>query len=132
MTPIAITSQITFLYYDDLAAARDFFDNVLKLRVVYDPKWSCVWETGPKTYIGAVDKNKGAITVEETGGVLISMTVRDIENIYAGFQKEFPQYLLTGMRTVEDIGLKSFLLEGPEGYKFEIQEFMNYELKNLF
>ena len=107
------TSQITFLYFDHLPQAKDFFEEVLQLEKVYDPEWAVVYRTTGKAFIGAVDASRGSIPVHHKGGVLISITVDNIESI-------------------ESVGLKSFFFKGPEGYEFEIQQFVIGELIELF
>ncbi len=129
-----LTSQTTFLYVDDMQEARRFFDDIMGFEVVYDPIWACVWRTGENSFLGVVDNKsqRGLIQDREKGGVLVSFTVRDIEDtyLYMGQQSCIPY--LSPIRFVEDIGLKSFVFQGPEGYLFEVQEFTNVELQNLF
>lgn len=129
-----LTSQTTFLYFENLQGARKFFDEVLCLQVVYDPRWACVWRTGANSFLGAVDSTRGAMEVipREKGGVLVSLTVRDIEQVYNELKAAYQFEELSPIRFNPDIGLKSFIFTGPEGYKFEIQEFTTYELCNLF
>lgn len=129
-----LTSQTTFLYVEDMPAARRFFDEVLKLEVVYDPLWACVWRTGRDSFLGVVDNKsqRGVIRSPDKGGVLVSLTTRGIERAYAELVGREGISQMTPIRFVEDIGLKSFLFQGPEGYLFEVQEFTNQELQDLF
>ena len=125
-----LTSQTTFLYVEDMPAARRFFDEVLKLEVVYDPLWACVWRTGPGAFVGAVDVDEGSIQVERRGGVLVSLTVRNIEAVRehilsAGLEP-------SPIKQVKELDLKSFFFTGPEGYEFEIQQFTSGDLSRLF
>lgn len=131
MCMMELSSQITFLYFDKLDEARSFFENTLELEKVYDPKWACVWRIGKDSFIGGVDVNQGSIEVEHRDGVLISLTVKNIEEVYEKL-KSYNLKDLTNIKFFEDIKLKSFLFTGPEGYKFEIQQFMTEELSELF
>lgn len=131
MCMMELSSQITFLYFDKLDEARSFFENTLELEKVYDPKWACVWRIGKDSFIGGVDVNQGTIEVEHRDGVLISLTVKNIEEVYEKL-KSYNLKDLTNIKFFEDIKLKSFLFTGPEGYKFEIQQFMTEELSELF
>lgn len=129
-----LSSQTTFLYVEDMAAARRFFDDVLGLEVVYDPLWSCVWRTGAASFLGVVDNKsrRGIIQEPNKGSVLISFTVKEIDEIYEylSTREEIPY--ISAIRFLEDIGLKSFIFQGPEEYLFEVQEFTNFELRNTF
>lgn len=125
-----LSSQITFLYFTDMKAAARFFDEVLRLERVYDPGWACVWRTGPGAFVGAVDVEAGSIQVRSRGGVLISLTVRNIEAVRehilsAGLEP-------SQIKQVKELDLKSFFFTGPEGYDFEIQQFTSGDLSRLF
>lgn len=126
-----LSSQITFLYFDKLNEAKLFFDTILELEKVYDPEWACVWRIGKDSFIGAVDASQGSIDVKHRDGVLISLTVKNIDEVYEKF-KTFNLKDMTDIKFFEDIKLNSFLFTGPEGYKFEIQQFVSEELSNIF
>lgn len=125
------TSQVTFLYFNELEEAKHFFNQVLGLEVVYDPGWACIWRVGKDSFIGGVDVKRGSIEVESRGGVLISLTVDNIEvaleNLKKHKIKDLPE-----IKYFEEIQLKSLIFTGPEGYKFEIQEFITEEQRKLF
>ncbi len=131
MTMMELTSGITFLYFDKLDEARVFFDEILELEKVYDPKWACVWRIGSDAFIGGVDVKQGSIEVKHRDGLLISLTVKNIDEVYEKL-KTYNLPDMTEIKFFEDIELNSFLFTGPEGYKFEIQQFMSEELSQLF
>lgn len=126
-----LTSQITFLYVENLTKARVFFEVVLQLEKVYDPKWAVVYRTVGQAFIGAVDATHGSIEVPHRGGILISLSVKDVDAWHERLQN-FSLERLTPVKNIEEIGLKSFFFKGPEGYDFEIQEFVVPELRTLF
>ncbi|USF25888.1 hypothetical protein N510_000804 [Firmicutes bacterium ASF500] len=130
MGVMELSSQVTFLYFTDMKEAARFFDGVLQLEKVYDPGWACVWRTGPGAFVGAVDVDEGSIQVERRGGVLVSLTVRNIEAVRehilsAGLEP-------SPIKQVKELDLKSFFFTGPEGYEFEIQQFTSGDLSRLF
>ncbi len=125
------TSQVTFLYFDELEEAKHFFNQVLGLEVVYDPGWACIWRVGKDSFIGGVDVKRGSIEVESRGGVLISLTVDNIEVALENLKKHKVNDL-PEIKYFEEIQLKSLIFTGPEGYKFEIQEFITEEQRKLF
>lgn len=126
-----ITSQMTFLYFEKFEEAKVFFNEVLELKEVFDPGPATVWQVGKEAFIGAVDASKGSIDVKTRGGVLVSITVTDIESWYEKIKTHTPKDL-TEIGAVEWAGLRSFFFKGPEGYDFEIQEFVKPELKEIF
>ena len=130
MSVMELSSQVTFLYFTDMKGAARFFDGVLQLEKVYDPGWACVWRTGPGAFVGAVDVDEGSIQVERRGGVLVSLTVRNIEAVRehilsAGLEP-------SPIKQVKELDLKSFFFTGPEGSEFEIQQFTSGDLSRLF
>lgn len=126
-----ITSQITFLYFNEYDQACQFFSDVLALETVYDPGWAKVWRTTGDSYIGAVKANEGSIDISKKGGTLISLTVSDVDTLHKLFKNK-AVIDLSEIKFFDDIGLKSFFFKGPEGYDFEIQEFTNTDLRKLF
>ena len=131
MNKLPITSQITFLYFEDMPAARHFFADTLGLEAVHDTSWSCIWCTGPGAFVGAVDAMQGSIAVAVRGGVLVSFNVSDLDLCHARLSEAgLPD--LTPIKQVKDIPLRSFFFTGPEGYRFEIQQFTNPAVAALF
>lgn len=122
-----ITSQITFLDFTDMPAARAFLGEQLGLELVYDPGWACVYRTAGQAFLGAVEVQQP----RRPEGTLVSLTVPDVEAIY---NRLLPLGLegMTPIKQVRNIGLTSFFLLGPEGYRFEIQHFDDPALQELF
>lgn len=86
---------------------------------------------GKDSFVGAVDIRKGAINVLSKGGMLLSITVRNIDEAYE-LLKSHQFESMTEIITKESLGIKSFIFTGPEGYEFEIQQFITEELYKLF
>ena len=126
-----LSSLTTFLYFDQLDKAKVFFEEVLELECVFDPEWACIWRIGKDSFLGGVDVKRGSIEVVNRGGVLVSLTVKDIEEVYEKLRK-YDLEDMTDIKIFDDIHLKSFIFTGPEGYKFEVQEFTSEELRSLF
>lgn len=125
-----LTSHITFLYFRDLRSARLFFEKILSLKSVFDPGWAVVYSLGQDSFIGAVDLSQGSIPASCRDGVLISFTVKNLETVHAKFSRLGLQ--VSSIKAVKDLPLKSFFFEGPEGYRFEVQQFTSPELRKIF
>lgn len=141
-------SQIVFLQFKDLKNAVKFFSDVLELDCVLDKGWAYVWRTGRDSFVGATEQKKIAerenANLEQIDnknrlmdkplngmGVLISLTVDDIERWYLDLLEK-KVLGITEISTVSDIAMRSFFFDGPEGYRFEIQQFESEELIMLF
>ncbi|MCH4888226.1 VOC family protein [Acidaminobacter sp. JC074] len=125
-----ISSQITFLYFKDYEKGCQFLEKVLSLEPVFDPGWAKVFRSTGKSFIGAVKASEGSIDSERKGGTLISLTVDNVEDYYDDFVGKVDD--LSEIKYFDDIGLRSFFFKGPEGYDFEVQEFLKDDLKELF
>jgi predicted enzyme related to lactoylglutathione lyase len=125
-----ITSQITFLYYNDYDKGCHFLEHILGLEPVFDPGWAKVYKSAAGAFIGAVKASDGSIDSTKKGGTLISLTVDDVDKYYEGYKGKVDS--LSEIKHFDDIGLRSFFFKDPEGYDFEIQEFLKSELKELF
>lgn len=125
-----LSSQISFLYFQDLEAARTFFSEVLELEIAYDPGWAVVYRVTGGAFLGAVDAQDGSIEVKNRGGVLISLTVGNIEDVHRQLKAKGLE--ISDIKKVKEIELESFFFKGPEGYDFEIQQFKSPELRDLF
>ncbi len=128
------SSQITFLKFQDMVRAKRFFRDVLGLETAYDAGWAVVYATADQAFVGAVDAGHSSDgDPEGVGGpgILVSFTVDDVEAWHAVLSKTSVQGQ-TEIHSVPGIGLRSFFFQGPEGYRFEVQEFTDATLRRLF
>lgn len=132
MAKLELTSNITFLYFNDLAKAKVFFEQVLELEMAYDPGWACVYRLRDKAFIGAVDNKSGSVRITSTDSVLVSLTVGNIEEVHQALRGCESVDDLSEIKQVKDLALKSFFFTGPEGYHFEVEQFTSGELSELF
>ena len=132
MANLQLTSNITFLYFNDLEAAKPFFEEVLGLEKAYDPGWAAVYRLRDKAFLGAVDNHSGSIQVTSTDSVLISLTVDNIEEVHESLKGRRGVEGLSEIKQVKDLALKSFFFTGPEGYHFEVEQFTSGALSELF
>ena len=117
MANLQLTSNITFLYFNDLEAAKPFFlKRFWGLRKAYDPGWAAVYRLRDKAFLGAVDNHSGSIQVTSTDSVLISLTVDNIEEVHKSLKGSRGVEGLSEIKQVKDLALKSFFFTGPEGY----------------
>ena len=132
MANLQLTSNITFLYFNDLEAAKPFFEEVLGLEKAYDPGWAAVYRLRDKAFLGAVDNHSGSIQVTSTDSVLISLTVDNIEEVHKSLKGSRGVEGLSEIKQVKELALKSFFFTGPEGYHFEVEQFTSGALSELF
>ena len=124
-----ISSLVTFLYFEDLPKARSFFEDSLGLELTYDTGWAHIFKAGPGAFIGTVDKDRAS--VDTSGSVLISFNVDDV-SIWHKRLEDVQMKGLSEIKSSSNSGVKSFFFKGPEGYDFEVQEFIDPEAKKRF
>lgn len=132
MAKLQLTSNITFLYFNDLEAAKPFFEETLGLEMVYNPGWAVVYRLKDKGFLGAVDNHSGSIKVTSTDSVLVSLTVSNIQEVHEMLKDAYGVKGLSEIKQVKDMALESFFFTGPEGYHFEVEQFTAGELSRLF
>ena len=115
------TSQVIFLYYEDLEYGNYFLKEILKLEEVMDQGFAKVFKVNNSAYLGIVKKENRTDIVEDT---LVSLTVKDVDYAYNTIDKNELQNL-TEIKFFESIPLRSFFFEDKEKHHFEIQQFLN-------
>lgn len=118
-----LASQVTMFYYDDLAAATEFYAEDLGLRSTLDWDWVRFFATGPASEVGLVRRGDGAWhDPQPDNAVMLSIVTTDVDAWYrriAGNER---------VRVLKPIasggGIRSFLLEDPGGYTVEFFEWL--------
>lgn len=116
------TGMITFLYYEDLERAVRFYRDVMGFELVTDQKWAKIFRIAGNAHVGCVDGKVGYHRPSEKKPVLLTIVVDDPDAWYAHFQDRGGR-TLGAPRDDEELGLRIFFLEDPEGYVIEIQKF---------
>lgn len=131
MAKLDIYGTISFLYFDDLKAAADFFAKTLELPLVCDQGWSKIYQACPGAYIGAVDRSRGACKATTRDGVLTSLVVKNHEEMVKRLEAAGIEFTHKP-RYSEALQIKSLMFKGPEGYMFEVEEFLAPDDRAVF
>jgi len=116
-----VKGVITWLYYRDLPAAMEFYENVMGFEMEVDQGWSKILKIRDGAYVGLVDGEHGYHRASDTKPVILCINVRDADAwhrmlIEKGLDlEEHP-------KESERLKVKVFMLKDPEGYTIEIQE----------
>jgi len=117
----AYSSNITFLYYNDLEYGCRFVEEVFTLSLVMDQGWAKVYQINETSFLGIVQLNNNT---EYKGNTLVSFNTSDVVKEHERVSK-LGVSLLTEIKHFEDIPLHSFFFKDAEGHDFEIQQFLN-------
>ena len=131
MTISNISSQITFLYFDDLELTAPFFEEILKLELVVNQDAAKIYRMAGGAFLGIVDGTKGHCRTQEQSAVLITLVVDDVKGWY-DYLKEKGVKLLTEIQIPKIAPVECFFFEGPGGYQFEVQRFLETETADAF
>lgn len=127
-------SQITFLNFYDFFTAKKWINDTFSFPVVNDQDFACIWRVAEYAFLGAVDASRGTIKDPVTEGNKGTMVTFVTENVEKWHQQLLEQGCdgITEIRIMDQIQIKTFFISGPEGYTFEIQEFLSPDSKKIF
>jgi len=124
-------SQITFLYYPELDPIAAFYENVLGFERVEDQGWAKIYRTSASGFIGIVAGERGFRQPNPDSAVLCTLVVDDVPGWYAHLQQHNVN-ILRKPQIYDDIQVHCFFFADPGGYAFEVQQFLNPELAEIF
>ncbi|MBD3189043.1 MAG: VOC family protein [Candidatus Heimdallarchaeota archaeon] len=120
------TSQITFLYYQDLSAACKFYEKLFNFELTHDQGWAKIYKISEGAFLGLVDEKKGYFNWAQEKSAMVTLITSKAEEVDQWYSKLQSKGIkvLSEPRNVEELGIRCFLFEDPEGYVIEIQTFL--------
>jgi predicted enzyme related to lactoylglutathione lyase len=118
------SSQITFLYFNDLEPVKPFFEDILKLQVVDEQDAARIYQVAGGAFLGIVDGARGHWRARAENAVLITLVVDDVRGWYDHLKTQGVK-MLSEILTPEIAPVECFFFEGPGGYHFEVQRFLD-------
>ena len=126
-----LSSQITFLYFKELAEPAHFFEEVLGLPKVDDQGFARIYRISGGAFIGIVDEAQGYCDAPAAKNMLITLVTEDVHQWYERL-KAAGVAIDAAPAIHEKANVEGFFFEGPGGYAFEIQKFLNPEIAMHF
>lgn len=122
MPPAQTDNQlaITFLYYRDLPRAMRFYEDVMGLPLAIDQGWCKIYQICPGAHVGLVDETKGMNKWAAVKPVQLCIRVPDVASWY-DYARDQALDNLSELFVNDEIGIKAFVFDDPEGYQIEIQ-----------
>ena len=114
------TLAVTFLYYRDLPTAMRYYEDILGLPLAIDPGWCKIYKICPGAHVGLVGETKGMNKWRPVKTVQLCIRVPDVDAWYA-YAKEENLSDLSELFINDEIGIRAFVFNDPEGYQIEIQ-----------
>jgi hypothetical protein len=119
-----LSSQITFLYFKELNEPAHFFEEILGLQKVDDQGFARIYRISGSAFIGIVDEAHGYCDAPVAKDVLITLVTDDVHPWYQRL-KDTGVAVDAAPAIHEKANVECFFFEGPGGYAFEIQKFLN-------
>lgn len=119
--------MIAFIYYKDLDKGIDFYENVLGFSRIIDQGWCKIYQISDSGYLGIVDEKKGMQNWHADKTVQICIRVPDVASWYE-YCREQGLKNMSQMFISEELKIKAFVFDDPEGYQVEFQESMGNDL----
>lgn len=111
---------ITFLYYKDIHTAETFYREGLGFPLVIDQGWAKILKLADGAHVGLVDETRGMNSWQAAKCVQLCLRVPDVDAWYAWATGEgLPN--LSPMFQNDEIGIRAFVFNDPEGYQIEVQ-----------
>lgn len=112
---------ITFIYYRDLQRGLDFYGDTLGFPLEIDQGWSKIFRITEGGYIGVVDEKRGMQSWHEDKTVQICIRVSNVDQWY-NYCSSIGVDNLSKMFESQELKIKAFVFDDPEGYQIEMQE----------
>lgn len=120
MRPEGARLAITFIYCRDLPRAMRFYEDVMGLSLAIDQGWCKIYRLCEGAHLGLVDETRGLHRWASEKPVQICLRVADVDGWY-GFIKGLATEAHSEMFDNENLGIRAFVFDDPEGYQIEIQ-----------
>ncbi|MBI5879278.1 MAG: VOC family protein [Chloroflexi bacterium] len=122
----AVSANIVFVYYKDLARAADFYARVMGLDLTVDQGFAKIFRVTDQSYIGLVDSEHGTLKASDTKPVIIAFVTEDPDGWYDhlvanGVTIFMPKY------DSDRSQVRGFMAQDPEGYVLEFEWFKETE-----
>ena len=110
----------TFIYFNDMPRAIDFYENLLGFPLAIDQGWCKIYQVSPTGHWGLVDGNRGYHKANNAKPIMLALRVDDVDEWYE-FVVGKGIKTLNEPKASQDLGIRAFLFLDPEGHVIEIQ-----------
>jgi len=129
---LTVHSTITWLYYKDIRAMQNFYQNVFGLEMVADQGWTKIFKVSDTGFLAIVDEKRGMHSFTEKKAVNVGFIIDDLEGWYEYARDNklfdlFEDELGVGPET----RYKAFVGFCPEGYFLEFDHFYLHDDNTL-
>ena len=126
---LGFKATVLWMYYEDLAGAERFYEEVMGLTLIVDQGWAKIYRTSATGFIGLVDGEKGMHQATQDKAVTVSFLTTDVDAWFEHFeaQEQLEKLELRHHEVLDEGFVRVFVGYDPENYFLEFDTFMEYE-----
>jgi hypothetical protein len=118
--PAAVQDQVTFLYYEDLAAPREFYGKTLGFKAYYEQQWVSLYRVAAGAGIGVAQVTGGQLTANiKRDAAMVSIVTNDVESVFKRLRQTAGVVVQKEIYDHPQVPIRAFLLRDPGGYSVE-------------
>ena len=125
------SSQITFLYFEELKEPALFFEDTLGLEKVDDQRFAKIYRISDGAFLGIVDASQGYCKAAAEQNTLITLVTDDVHQWYEHLKSQDVR-VDAPPKIHAKAKVECFFFQGPGGYAFEVQRFLNPDVSKYF
>jgi predicted enzyme related to lactoylglutathione lyase len=120
-----LSGQVTFMYYEDLAAPRRFYGTTLGLVPYLENDWVILFHTASGATIGLVKApNHRTSAVTKRSVVMVSLVTDDVEAWYRELTGDGSMRIVKPLYDHPGVPIRAFEIEDPAGYPVEFFQWL--------
>jgi predicted enzyme related to lactoylglutathione lyase len=120
-----VREQVTFLYYPDLTAPREFYGKVLGLESYYDQDWASLYRVAAGAAIGVVKSSDKQVAADvKRDAAMISIVTTDVDDWFSRLKQVGGVVVQKGIYDHPSVPIRAFLLRDPGGYSVEFFQWL--------
>ncbi len=123
---LGFKATVLWLYYRDMEAIQQFYEENLGLSLTVDQGWAKIYQTSPSGFIGPVDEMRGMHSFTEQKAVTVSFFTDDLDGWF-GYARDHEVFELRSSQIeTDDERYRAFVGYDPEGYYLEFDTFRRH------
>jgi len=119
-----VSEQVTFLYYDDLSAPRQFYSALLGAKPYYEKEWVSLYHTSSGASVGLVKSGTTASPTDKRAAVMVSIVTQDVKAWYERLSRDPRFQIVKALYDHPMVPIRAFEMEDPAGYPVEVFQWL--------
>jgi catechol 2,3-dioxygenase-like lactoylglutathione lyase family enzyme len=129
---LGFKATVTWLYYKDMVAMENFYQEVMGFTRVADQGWAKIYRSSKSGYVGLVDERRGMHSYTEKKAVNVSFIMDDLDGWFK-YVRDNQSFSLRedSVGTGPEAKFRAFVGYDPEGYYLEFDAFREHAANTL-